>query len=243
MFDPTKEKASFILRLDARGGELGLQGSIALHKIDRLIPDYVTHVSASLDTGYFSLTGANVTGFALFEYSIGAKWLELLKETAPHIVRVAVIRDPTLASGAGQFGVIQSLAPSLGVEVSPINVRDAGDIERAIGAIARSSNSGLIVTPNAVTAVHRGLIITLAARYKLPAVFWDRFVATDGGLLSYGPNSFDQYLDRILRGEKPADLPVQVPTKYELVINLKTAKALGLDVPHSLLARADEVIE
>jgi putative tryptophan/tyrosine transport system substrate-binding protein len=193
--------------------------------------------------------GGNATGFALFEYSIGAKWLELLKEIAPRIVRVAVIRDPTLASGAGQFGVIQSAAPLLGVEVSPINVHDAGDIERAVGAFARGANGGLIVTPNAVTAVHRGLVVTLAAQYKLPAVFWERFLATDGGLMSYGSNAFDQYrhaagyVDRILKGEKPADLPVQTPTKYELVINLKTAKALGLEVPQSLLARADEVIE
>ena len=218
----------------------------------RTIPIVFASVPDPVGAGFvdsLARPGGNVTGFALFEYSIGAKWLELLKEIAPRIVRVAVIRDPTLASGAGQFGVIQSAAPSLGVEVSPINVHDAGDIERSVGALSRSSNSGLIVTPSAVTTVHHGLIITLAAGYKLPAVFWDRFLATDGGLMSYGPNGIDlnrraaSYVDRILKGEKPADLPVQVPTKYELVINLKTAKALGLEVPHSLLARADEVIE
>ena len=218
----------------------------------RTIPIVFATVPDPVGAGFvdsLARPGGNATGFALSEYSIGAKWLELLKEIAPRIVRVAVIRDPTLASGAGQFGVIQSLAPSLGVEVSPINVRDAGDIERAVGALSRSSHGGLIVTPNAVTAVHRGLIITLAARYKLPAVFWDRFNTTDGGLMSYGPNGINSYrraagyVDRILKGEKPADLPVQMPTKYELVINLKTAKALGLEVPQSLLARADEVIE
>jgi putative tryptophan/tyrosine transport system substrate-binding protein len=218
----------------------------------RTIPIVFATVPDPVGAGFvdsLARPGGNVTGFTLFEYSIGAKWLELLKEIAPRIVRVAVIRDPTLASGAGQFGVIQSAAPSLGVEVSPINVHDADDIERGVGALSRSSNSGLIVTPNSVTAVHRSLIITLAARYKLPAVFWDRFLATDGGLMSFGPNGIDQYrraagyIDRILKGEKPADLPVQAPTKYELVINLKTAKALGLEVPQSLLARADEVIE
>jgi putative tryptophan/tyrosine transport system substrate-binding protein len=218
----------------------------------RTIPIVFATVPDPVGAGFvdsLARPGGNVTGFALAEYSIGAKWLELLKEIAPRIVRVAVIRDPALASGAGQFGVIQSAAPSLGVEVSPINVHDAGDIERGVGALSRSSNSGLIVTPNAVTAVHRGLIVTLAAGYKLPAVWWDRFNATSGGLMSFGPNGIDQYrqaagyIDRILKGEKPADLPVQTPTKYELVINLKTAKALGLEVPASLLARADEVIE
>ena len=218
----------------------------------RTIPIVFASVPDPVGAGFvdsLAKPGGNATGFALFEYSIGAKWLELLKEIAPRIVRVAVIRDPTLASGAGQFGVIQSAAPSLGVEVSPINVHDAGDIERGVGALSRSSNSGLIVTPSAVTTVHHGLIITLAAGYKLPAVSWDRFLATDGGLMSYGPNGIDLnrraagYVDRILKGEKPADLPVQTPTKYELVINLKTAKTLGLDVPTSLLARADEVIE
>ncbi len=218
----------------------------------RTIPIVFATVPDPVGAGFvdsLARPGGNVTGFALFEYSIGAKWLELLKEIAPRIVRVAVIRDPALASGAGQFGVIQSAAPSLGVEVSPINVHDEGDIERGVGALSRSSNSGLIVTPSAVTAVHRGLIITLAAGYKLPAVWWDRFNANSGGLMSFGPNGIDQYrqaagyVDRILKGEKPADLPVQAPTKYELVINLKTAKALGITIPPTLLARADEVIE
>ena len=165
------------------------------------------------------------------------------------MTRVAVLRDPAIAAGIGQFGAIQSVAPSLGVEVSPVNVRDAGEIERAVTAFARSSNGGLIVTGSALAVVHRDLIITLAARHKLPAVYSDRYFVTAGGLISYGPDLVDQYrraagyVDRILKGEKPADLPVQAPTKYELVINLKTAKALGLTVPPSLLARADEVIE
>ena len=184
-----------------------------------------------------------------FEYSMGGKWLELLKEIAPGVTRVAVLRDPAIASGIGQFAAIQAVAPSLGVEVSPVNVRDAGEIERAVAAFARSSNGGLIVTASALAAVHRDLIVTLAARHKLPAVYFERSFVAAGGLISYGPDLIDQYrraagyVDRILKGEKPADLPVQAPTKYELVINLKTAKALGLDVPPSLLARADEVIE
>ena len=165
------------------------------------------------------------------------------------MTRAAVIRDPAITAGIGQFGAIQAVAPSLGVEVSPVNVRDAGEIERAVTAFARSSNGGLIVTASALAVVHRDLIVTLAARHKLPAVYSDRFFVTAGGLISYGPDLVDQYrraagyVDRILKGEKPADLPVQAPTKYELVINLKTAKALGLDVPPTLLARADEVIE
>ena len=193
--------------------------------------------------------GGNATGFIAFEYGMSGKWLELLKEIAPSVTRVAVLRDPAIAAGIGQFGAIQSVAPSLGVEVSPVNVRDAGEIERAVAAFARTSNGGLIVTASALAIVHRDLIITLAARHKLPAVYFDRFFVTGGGLISYGPDPIDQYrraagyVDRILKGEKPADLPVQAPTKYELVINLKTAKALGLTVPPTLLARADEVIE
>ena len=165
------------------------------------------------------------------------------------MTRAAVLRDPAIAAGIGQFGAIQAVAPSLGVELSPVDVRDAGEIERAVTAFARSPNGGLIVTASALAAVHRELIVTLAARHKLPAVYSDRFFVTAGGLISYGPDLVDQYrraagyVDRILKGEKPADLPVQAPTKYELVINLKTAKALGLDVPPTLLARADEVIE
>jgi ABC-type uncharacterized transport system substrate-binding protein len=173
---------------------------------------------------------------------------ELLKEIAPGMTRAAVIRDPAITAGIGQFGA-QAVAPSVGVEVTPVNVRDAGDIERAVTAFARSSNGGLIVTGSALAQVHGDLIITLAARHKLPAVYFERFFITGGGLISYGPNFVDQfrraasYVDRILKGEKPADLPVQAPTKYELAINLKTAKTLGLDVPTSLIARADEVIE
>jgi putative ABC transport system substrate-binding protein len=193
--------------------------------------------------------GGNATGFTAYEYGLSGKWLGLLKQIAPRVTRAAVIRDPALASGAGQFGAIQSVAPSLGVEVSPVNVRDPSEIERAITAFARSSNGGLIVIGSALVAVHRELIITLAARHKLPAVYFERYFVTAGGLISYGPDFLDQfrraagYVDRILKGEKPADLPVQAPTKYELAINLKTAKALGLDVPTSLLATADAVIE
>jgi len=196
-----------------------------------------------------SQPGGNATGFMQFEYSLTAKWLELLKQIAPGVKRAAVLRDSAVSAGIGQFAVIQSVAPSVGVEVSPINGRDASEIERAIAAFARTSNGGLVVTASALTAVHRDLIIALAARHKLPAVYPNRVFVTDGGLISYGADLADQfrraagYVDRILKGEKPAGLPVQAPTKYELVINLKTAKALGLEVPTSLLARADEVIE
>jgi putative ABC transport system substrate-binding protein len=193
--------------------------------------------------------GGNATGFSQFEYGIGVKWLELLKEVAPRVTRVAVIRDPALAAGIGQFSAIQSVAPSFGVEVTPVNARDAGEIERAITAFARSGNGGLIVTASALSMVHRDLTTTLANQHKLPVVYWQRAYVTEGGLISYGPDSIDQYrrgagyVDRILRGEKPADLPVQAPTKYELIINMKTAKAIGLELPRTLLARADEVIE
>jgi ABC-type uncharacterized transport system substrate-binding protein len=196
-----------------------------------------------------SQPGGNATGFMQFEYSLTAKWLELLKQIAPGVTRAAVLRDSTIAAGIGQFAVIQSVARSVGVEVSPINGRDAPEIERAIVAFARTSNGGLIVTSSALAGVHRDLIITLAARHKLPAVYSNRASVTGGGLISYGADLVDQYrraaryVDRILKGEKPADLPVQAPTRYELIINLKTAKALGLDVPLSMLARADEVIE
>jgi ABC-type uncharacterized transport system substrate-binding protein len=193
--------------------------------------------------------GGNATGFMTVEHSMGGKWLELLKQIAPSVTRAAVIRDPTTPSGIGQFGAIQTVAPSLGVEVNPVNVRDAGEIERDVAAFARSSNGGLIVTASAVAQSRRHLIITLMARHKLPAVYFDRPFVASGGLISYGPDQINQYrqaagyVDRILKGEKPADLPVQAPTKYELAINLKTAKTLGLDVPTSLIARADEVIE
>jgi putative ABC transport system substrate-binding protein len=193
--------------------------------------------------------GGNATGFTSYEYSMSGKWLELLKEIAPGVKRVAVLRDPAISAGTGQFGAIQTAAPSFGVELSPINVRDAAEIERAVTAFVRSGNGGLIVTTSASVLAHRNLIITLAARHKLPAVYYARFYVTSGGLASYGPDYLDQYrraasyVDRILKGEKPADLPVQEPTKYELAINLRAAKALGLEVPSTLLARADEVIE
>jgi putative ABC transport system substrate-binding protein len=193
--------------------------------------------------------GGNATGFTIFEYGISGKWLALLKEIAPSVTRVAVLRDPAITAGTGQLGAIQSVAPSFGVELSPVSVRDASEIERTVTAFAQSSNGGLIVTGSALATVHRNLIIELAARHKLPAVYNQRQFVTSGGLFSYGPDSIDPYrqaagyVDRILKGEKAADLPVQAPTKYELVINLKTAKALGLTVPPSLLARADEVIE
>jgi putative ABC transport system substrate-binding protein len=192
--------------------------------------------------------GGHVTGFTLFEYGISAKWLELLKEIAPRVTRAAVIRNEAFPGGNAQFAVIQAAAPSFGVEVRPVGVHDAPEIERAVTAFARSSNGGLIVTAVPL-AVHRELIVALAARHRLPAVYSFRYYATSGGLISYGPDTTDPYrraagyVDRILKGEKPADLPVQAPTKYELVINLKTAKALGLEVPPTLLARADEVIE
>ena len=193
--------------------------------------------------------GGNATGFTAFEYGVSGKWLELLKEVAPGVTRVAVLRDPAVASGIGQFAAVQAVAPSLGVELSPIDTRDAPEIERAVTVFARSGNSGLIVTPSPVASRHRELITALAARHNLPAVYAFRFYVTAGGLISYGPDTIDQYrraaayVDRILKGEKPSDLPVQAPTKYQLVINLKTAKALGLTMPPSLIARADEVIE
>jgi putative ABC transport system substrate-binding protein len=193
--------------------------------------------------------GGNATGFTPYEYGISAKWLELLKEIAPRVMRVAVVRDAALAAGMAQWGALQSAAPSFGVDLTPVGVHDAGEIERALTAFARSQNGGLIVTSSALATTHRNLIVTLAARHKLPAVYYARFSVIEGGLISYGPSFVDPfrraagYIDRILKGEKPADLPVQAPTKYELVINLKTARALGLDIPAALLARADEVIE
>jgi putative tryptophan/tyrosine transport system substrate-binding protein len=218
----------------------------------RGIPIVFTLVPDPVGAGFvdnLARPGSNATGFTSYEYGIGAKWLELLKEIAPRVTRVGVIRDPTIATGLGQFGAIQSVAPSIGVETTPLNLRDAPDIERAVATFARSSNGGLIVTGSALAIVHRKLIIALAARHKLPAVYYRRVFVTAGGLISYDSDFLDQYrqaagyVDRILKGEKPADLPVQAPTKYELVINLKTARALGLDMPITLLARADEVIE
>jgi putative ABC transport system substrate-binding protein len=193
--------------------------------------------------------GGNATGFAQFEFSLSGKWLELLKEITPGVTRAAVFRDPTLGTGTSQFAVIQAVAPSLRMEVNPVNMRNAGEIERSVETFARAPNGGLIVTAGGAAQRHRDLIIGLAARHKLPAVYYERFFVAAGGLISYGPSTIERYqraagyVSRILKGEKPADLPVQAPTKYELVINLKTAKALGLTVPDTVLARADEVIE
>ena len=218
----------------------------------RAVPIVFVVVPDPVGAGYvdrLSRPGGNVTGFMQFEYSLTAKWLELLKQIAPGVTRAAVLRESALPAGIGQFAVIQYVALSVGVEVSPVNVSDAPEIERAIAAYARQPNGGLIVTASALAAVHRDLIVTLAARHKLPAVYSQRHYTAAGGLISYGADFIDQhrraagYVDRILKGEKPAELPVQAPTKYELVINLKTAKALGLEIPPSVLARADEVIE
>ena len=224
----------------------------ALQRVTRTVPIVFAHAVDPVGGGFvdsLSRPGGNTTGFVLFEYGISAKWLELLKEIAPNVTRVAVLRDPAIAAGAGQFGALQSVAPSFGVELSPVNVRDPGEIERTVSAFARSSNGGLIVTASPLALLHRNLIVELAARHKLCAVYSLRPFVTAGGLISYGTDIADQYrraagyVDRILRGEKPADFPVQAPTKFELVINLKTAKALGLTIPPTLLTRADEVIE
>jgi len=224
----------------------------ALQQATRSIPIVFVTVADPVGAGLvdsLARPGGNATGFILFEYGISAKWIELLKHIAPGVTRAVVLRDPAIAAGIGQFGAIQAVAPSFGVEVSPVNVRDAGEIERAVTAFARSPNGGLIQTASPSATFHRELIIKLAALHRLPAVYSDGIFVTGGGLVSYGPDRTDQYrraasyVDRILKGEKPADLPVQAPTKYELVLNLKTAKTLGLEVPSSLLARADEVIE
>ena len=230
----------------------GTAGLAPLLQATRTIPIVFVEVADPVGAGYvdsLAQPGGNVTGFLQFEYSLSGKWLELLKEITPRVTRVAVLRDADISSGIGQFAVIQAVAPTLGVDVRAINMRDAGEIERAIAAFARTPNGGLILTASALAGVHRDLIIALAARYKLPAVFFRSYYVVRGGLISYGYDARDQfrraagYVDRILKGEKPADLPVQAPTKYELVVNLKTAKAIGLDVPASVLARADEVIE
>jgi putative ABC transport system substrate-binding protein len=230
----------------------GSQSVGPLLQATRAVPIVFVHVPDPVGAGFvasIARPGGNATGFTAFEYGISAKWLELLKEIAPRVTRAAVLRDPAITAGIGQFGAIQSVAPSFGVEVSPVNVRDAPEIERAVAVFASSANGGLIVTGSALANVHRHLIITLAARHKLPAVYFERYFVTGGGLISYGTEMLDQhrraagYVDRILKGEKPADLPVQAPTKYQLAINLKTAKALGLEVPANVLARADEVIE
>jgi putative ABC transport system substrate-binding protein len=223
-----------------------------LLQVTGTVPIVFTQVTDPVGAGFvesLGRPGGNATGFINFEFGISGKWLELLKQTVPSVRRVAVLRDPAIAAGVGQLGAIQGAAPSFEVEVSPIGVRDGGEIERAVAAFARGSNSGLIVLTTALTLVHRQLITSLAARHRLPAVYTDRVFVTGGGLISYGTDRMEHlrlaagYVDRILKGEKPADLPVQAPTKYELVINLKTARALGLDLPQSVLARADEVIE
>jgi putative ABC transport system substrate-binding protein len=230
----------------------GTATTASLLEATRTVPIVFVTVIDPVGAGFvasLARPGGNATGFTNYEYGTSGKWLELLKEIAPRVTRAAVLRDPAIASGIGQFGAIQALAPSLGMELSPVDVRDAGEIERAVTAFARAPNGGLIVTGSAAAVVHRDLIAALAARHRLPAVYPGRYSVTAGGLISYAPDLVDQYrraagyVDRILKGEKPADLPVQAPTRFELVINLKTAKALGLDVPPNLLARADEVIE
>jgi putative ABC transport system substrate-binding protein len=224
----------------------------SLLQATRTVPIVFTGTPDPVGAGFvesLARPGGNATGFTPWEYGIGAKWLELLKEIAPGTTRAAVIRDPAIATGVGMWGAIQTAAPSLGVELRPLGVRDAGEIERAITAFAGSPNGGLIVTGSTLASVHRDLITMLAARHRLPAIYFFRYFVTGGGLISYGADSIDPYrraagyVDRILKGEKPSDLPVQAPTKYELVINMKTAKALGIDIPATLLARADEVIE
>jgi putative ABC transport system substrate-binding protein len=224
----------------------------ALQRATATVPIVFVNVSDPVSAGLvasLAQPGGNATGFLSLEYGMSTKWLELLKQIAPGMTRAAVIRDPTAVGGAGQLGAIQGVAPSFGVEVSPIDSRDAGGIERAVSAFARGSNGGLIVTTSRLARHHRDLIITLAARHKLPAVYPNRVFVTAGGLVSYGADFIEQfrqaagYVDRILKGTKPADLPVQAPTKFELVINLNTAKALGLDVPPIVLVRANEVIE
>jgi putative ABC transport system substrate-binding protein len=230
-------------------GQLGLE---ALLRATRSVPIVFNGTVDPVGSGFIdslARPGGNATGFVLFEYALAGKWVELLKQIAPTVTRVAVLRDAAFPAGIGQFAVTQSVAPSIGVDVSAINMRDAGQIEQDITKFARSPNGGLILTASALAVFHQKLVVALAAQHKLPAVYHRRYFVTSGGLMSYGPDIDEQYrgaaryVDRILKGEKPADLPVQAPTKYELVINLKTAKALGLSVPQSLLSRADQVIE
>jgi putative ABC transport system substrate-binding protein len=223
-----------------------------LQQVTRTVPIVFVTTPDPVGAGFvdsLARPGGNITGFTPWEYGIGAKWLELLKEIVPTVTRVAVLRDPAITAGIGLWGAIQSVAPSFGVELRPIDVRNANEMERALAAFGGTPNGGLILTGSAFAIVHRDLIIALAARHRLPAVYYERYFITAGGLISYGADLIDQfrsaagYVDRILKGEKPAELPVQAATKYELVVNLKTAKALGIDVPPTLLARADEVIE
>jgi putative ABC transport system substrate-binding protein len=228
------------------------QGVGSLLQVTHTVPVVFVIVPDPVGSGFvesLSRPGGNATGFLMFEYSLCGKWLELLKEIAPGVTRAAMLRDAADPSGIGELAAIQSVAPAIGLDVSPLNMGNAAEIERAVAAFAQTANGGLIVSSSALTVVHRDLIITLAARHKLPAVYFQRFFVASGGLVSYGPNFLDQfrraagYVDRILKGEKPADLPVQAPTKYELVVNLKTAKALGLVIPQAMISRADEVIE
>jgi putative ABC transport system substrate-binding protein len=218
----------------------------------RTVPIIFTSVADPVGAGFvdsLARPGGNATGFVQYEYGLGGKWLELLKEIAPRVTRAAVLRDAAITAGVGLWGAIQTAAPSFGIEVSPVNVRDASEIERTLTVFAHEPNGGLILTGSALSAAHGDLIVALATRHKLPAVYYSRILVDGGGLISYGPDTVDQfrraasYVDRILKGEKPGDLPVQAPTKYELVINLKTAKALGLTIPPAVLSRADEVIE
>ena len=230
----------------------GTLGVSAVQGFSRTLPTVFAAVTDPVGAGFvdsLSRPGGSLTGFMIYEYSLGGKWLELLKQIAPDVTRVAIVRDPLNPAGVAMFGAIQASAQSFGVQINPIGTQSTEEVERAIAAFARSPNGGLIVTPSASASLQRNLIVTLAARHKLPAVYPFRYIVTIGGLVSYGPDLVDQfrlaagYVDRILKGATPADLPVQAPTKYELVINLKTAKALGLEVPTALLARADEVIE
>jgi ABC-type uncharacterized transport system substrate-binding protein len=230
----------------------GGTGTAEMLQATRSVPIVFVIVPDPVGSGFvesLAQPGGNATGFMQFEYSLSAKWVELLKEIAPGVTRAAILWDPTVAAGIGQFAIIQSVAPSFGIDVRAINLRDAAEVERSVAAFARTPNGGLILTTGALSGVHRDLVISLSARFKLPATYQERSYVAAGGLVSYGANFVDQYrraagyVDRILKGEKPADLPVQAPTKYELAINLKTAKALGLIVPPTVLARADEVIE
>ena len=225
---------------------------VPLLAVTRTVPIVFAIVPDPVGAGFvdsMARPGGNATGFISFEYSMAVKWLELLKQIAPWVTRVAVIRDPAISAGAGQFGAIQSVAPSFGVELTAISARDAPEIERALAVFAHSSNGGLVASQSALTAVHGDLIVSLAAQHKLPGVYFQSSFVDRGGLISYGPDFVDEfrraagYVDRILKGGKPADLPIQTPTKYQLVINLKTAKVLGLTIPPTLLARADKVIE
>jgi putative ABC transport system substrate-binding protein len=224
----------------------------ALLQITRTVPIVFTLVADPVGAGFvasLARPGGNATGFTNFEYGLAGKWLELLKEIAPHVTRVAVLRESAIAAGPGQFGAIQAVAPALGVELRPVDVRDPGEIERDITAFAQGPNGGMIITGSPAATVHRAMIFALAVRFRLPAVYNSRFYVANGGLIAYGPDFVDLfrqaagYISRILRGEKPADLPVQAPVKYDIAINLKTAKQIGLTIPPTVLARADEVIE